>query len=66
MAGVLPTIEDDCMSKLESLGLVCMLALAVHAGPASAQYMYPDANGDGINTVDDQLKWLAGFTEESA
>jgi hypothetical protein len=52
------------MSKLESLGLVCMLALAVHAGPASAQYMYLDANGNGINTVDDQLKWLAGFPEE--
>src|SRR2546425_2570307 len=43
------------MSKLKVLSLSCVLALAALTGPASAQYMYLDANGDGISSSADRL-----------
>ena len=43
------------MSKLMLLGLTCMLALAALPGSAFAQYMYLDANGDGVNSTADSL-----------
>ena len=41
------------MSKL--FGFSCMLALAALTGPAFAQYMYLDVNGDSLNTSADRL-----------
>jgi hypothetical protein len=43
------------MSKLKLLGCSTILALAVLVGPAPAQYIYLDANGDGVNTPADTL-----------
>jgi len=43
------------MTKLKLISCSWVLALAVFSPPAIAQYMYLDANSDGINTVDDQL-----------
>ena len=43
------------MSKLKVLSVSCMLALAALPGPVFAQYIYIDANGDGINTSADSL-----------
>ena len=43
------------MSKLKVLSLSCMLALAALPGPAFGQYIYIDANGDGVNTSADSL-----------
>jgi len=50
------------MSKLKLLGLSCMLALAAFTAPAFAQYMYLDANGDGINSPADTLALTAPTT----
>jgi hypothetical protein len=51
VANVPPTTEVSRMSKLNLLACSCMLALVVLTEPAFAQYMYLDANGDGINTA---------------
>jgi hypothetical protein len=42
------------MSKWNFVGPF-LLTLAILASPASAQYMYLDANGDGVNTAADSL-----------
>ena len=39
-------------SKILGL-LIAVVACAIHAPPSSGQYMYLDANGDGVNTVAD-------------
>ena len=55
MSSLPPTTEGSRMSKLKVLSVSCMLALAALPGPVFAQYIYIDANGDGINTSADSL-----------
>jgi hypothetical protein len=53
MEGVPPKAKVPRMSKLKLIGSCCVLTIL--ATPAFAQYMYLDANGDGVNTSADSL-----------
>jgi hypothetical protein len=47
--------QGDAMNRIVT-ALILIVAFAVLASPAAAQYMYLDANGNGVHDSGDQLK----------